>query len=117
MGACLASHNINMSTELLVSRQNRDGGWPYVRGVSWTEPTVYAILALLASGEQDASGRGMAWIRARQRPDGGWPPQSGFDESTWVTALAAPLPRDLLGVPAHQRAIAWLLPIPGRKAS
>lgn len=117
MGACLASQNMNMSTELLVSRQNRDGGWPYVRGVSWTEPTVYAILALLASGEKDASGRGMAWIRARQRPDGGWPPQSGFDESTWVTALVALLPRDLLGVPAHQRAIAWLLHIQGEETS
>ena len=44
-----------MSIELLVSRQNRDGGWPYVRGVSWTEPTVYAMLALLAAGETEAT--------------------------------------------------------------
>jgi hypothetical protein len=117
MRACLASQNFDMSTELLVSRQNRDGGWPYVRGASWTEPTVYAILALLASGEKEASGRGMAWIRARQRQDGGWPPQSGFDESTWVTALAALLPRELLGAAAHQRAIAWLLRAEGEETT
>ena len=35
-----------MLTELLVSKQNRDGGWSYNRGTSWTEPTVYATLAL-----------------------------------------------------------------------
>jgi hypothetical protein len=104
-----------MSTELLVSRQNRDGGWPYVRGVSWTEPTVYAILALLAAGETEASGRGLAWVRSRQRPDGGWPPQAGFDESTWVTALAALLPREALGHIAHTRAIAWLAGLEGQE--
>ena len=36
-----------MSIEILLKKQNRDGGWPYVRGGSWTEPTVYAVLALL----------------------------------------------------------------------
>ena len=107
--------NILMSTELLVSRQNRDGGWPYVRGVSWTEPTVYTILALLAAGETEASGRGLAWLRSRQRPDGGWPPQAGFDESTWVTALVALLPRNSVGDAAHQRAIAWLAGLEGEE--
>jgi len=97
-----------MSIELLVSRQNADGGWSYARGVSWTEPTVYAILALLAYGEQTASARGLAWVRSHQRPDGGWPPQPGFDESAWVTALAALLPLGSLGASAHQRAIGWL---------
>ena len=47
-----------MSIELVVSKQNRDGGWPYVRGTSWTEPTVYAILALLAAGESEAGAAG-----------------------------------------------------------
>jgi squalene cyclase len=106
-----------MSTELLVSKQNRDGGWPYVRGISWTEPTVYAILALLAAGETEATNRGLAWIRARQRPDGGWPPQMGFDESTWVTALVALLPRQALGAGAHQGAIAWLTGLAGEETS
>jgi hypothetical protein len=104
-----------MSIELLVSRQNRDGGWPYVRGISWTEPTVYAILALLAAGETQASARGLAWVRARQRPDGGWPPQAEFEESTWVTALVALLPRQSLGAAAHGRAIVWLAGLEGEE--
>src|SRR4051794_25782495 len=97
-----------MSTALLVSKQNRDGGWPYVRGASWTEPTVYAILALLASGQTEAAQRGLGWLRPRQLPDGGWPPQEGFDESTWVTALVALLPGESLGPAAHAHAIEWL---------
>ena len=45
-----------MSIELLVSKQNRDGGWPYVKGRSWTEPTAYAILALIAGGKNGTGG-------------------------------------------------------------
>ena len=68
--AC-ASRDFTMSIELLVSKQNRDGGWPYVRGTSWTEPTVYAILALLAAGETEAGAprhcTGCARTAARRR--------------------------------------------------
>ena len=106
-----------MSTALLVSSQNPDGGWPYVRGVSWTEPTVYSLMALLAAGESDATRRGLAWLHARQHPDGGWPPQAAFDQSTWVTALVALLPRDRLGAAAHARAIGWLLRSQGRETT
>ena len=67
-----------MPLETLIQRQNSDGGWPYVRGVSWTEPTVYAILALLAAGEDTLAGRGVEWLRSIQRPDGGWPPKGGI---------------------------------------
>jgi len=106
-----------MPIELLVSKQNPDGGWPYVRGTSWTEPSVYAVLALLASGESSAAGRGLDWLRARQLPDGGWPPGSEFDESSWVTALAALLPRERLGPEAHRRAVGWLLRTEGQETS
>src|SRR4051794_22132991 len=112
-----ASPSLFMSTALLVSKQNRDGGWPYVHGASWTEPTVYAILALLAAGETVVANRGLEWVRARQLPDGGWPPQAGFDESTWVTALVALLPREPLGTTAHVRAIGWLLRTEGQETS
>ena len=53
-----------MSIELVLRKQNRDGGWPYARGTSWTEPTVYAILALLAAGEGGPAQRGLEWLRA-----------------------------------------------------
>ena len=90
-----------MTIEILAGKQNRDGGWPYVRGASWTEPTVYAVLALLAAGETEPAGRGLRWILATGRPDGGWPPQAGVDQSTWVTALVALLPPEQLGAAAH----------------
>lgn len=106
-----------MSIERLVKSQNRDGGWPYVRGASWTEPTVYAILALETAGEADAAQRGVRWLSGIQRPDGGWPPQTGIDESTWVTALVAWIPQDLIGQPAHRRAIRWLTGVTGEESS
>ncbi len=106
-----------MSIDLILSKQNRDGGWPYVRGASWTEPTVYAILALLEAGEAAGAQRGLAWLRAKQLPDGGWPPQTGFDESTWVTALVALLPPEQLGEAVHARAIAWLMDTSGQESS
>jgi len=106
-----------MSIELVVSKQNRDGGWPYVRGTSWTEPTVYAILALLAAGEFEPARRGLKWLRSTQLSDGGWAPQSGFDESTWVTALLALLPPEELGAAPHDRSIAWLMGTTGVESS
>jgi Prenyltransferase and squalene oxidase repeat len=106
-----------MSIETLVSKQNRDGGWAYVRGASWTEPTVYAVLALLAAGEAESARRGLNWLRSQQLPDGGWPPQTGFDESTWVTALAALVPREQLGSKAHGRAIEWVMKTCGEEST
>jgi len=108
---------LSMSLETLASKQNPDGGWPYVRGCSWTEPTVYAILALLAGGEHQAANRGLGWLQAAQRPDGGWPPQKGVEESTWVTALAALLPADVLGAKPHARAIHWLVGVSGEETT
>src|SRR5437868_6780621 len=97
-----------MSVEYLLSKQNRDGGWPYARGVSWTEPTAYAVLALLDAGEREGAMRGLRWLRTTQRSDGGWGPQAGVDQSTWVTALAALIPPEHLGEPAHSNAVRWV---------
>ena len=106
-----------MSIEFLVSKQNRDGGWPYVRGRSWTEPTAYAVLALLATDRMEPAWRGLEWIHSAQRPDGGWPPQTGVDESTWVTALVSLLPREHLGPAVHARAIGWILETTGKEST
>jgi len=106
-----------MSIEFVAGRQNQDGGWPYVRGASWTEPTVYAVLALLAAGKGGAAARGIQWLRTNQRADGGWPPRPGIEESTWVTALVALAPRERLGAAAHAGAIAWLIGTEGREST
>jgi hypothetical protein len=104
-----------MSIELLVSRQNPDGGWPYRRGSSWTEPTVYAVAALAAAGRRDAAGRGLRWLEQAQRRDGGWPPQPGVDESSWVTGLVALLPDFPPG--RHAAAIRWLTGMKGHEST
>jgi hypothetical protein len=106
-----------MSASVLLNKQNRDGGWPYVHGASWTEPTVYAVMALQTAGEAAAAQRGLDWLRRRQLPDGGWPPQTGFDESNWVTALAALIPPEQLGIAAHDRAIRWLVGATGEEST
>jgi len=106
-----------MSILQVVSKQNQDGGWPYTRGSSRTEPTAYAILALLAAGEREHARRGLDWLRAAQLPDGGWPPQMGFDQGTWVTSLVALLPPGELGNVAHSRAIGWLLDSCGEEST
>jgi hypothetical protein len=106
-----------MSIENLISKQNPDGGWPYVRGKSWTEPTVYAIMALLGSGEKTAAERGLRWLRNTQRSDGGWAPQAGIDQSNWTTGLAALLPPEALEPRRHAAAIQWLMGTTGRESS
>ena len=106
-----------MPITLLKRKQNPDGGWPYVRGASWTEPTAYAVLALLSAGETEPAARGLRWLRAAQRSDGGFPPQPAVNRSAWVTALAALLPVQHLGLRAHARAIQWLLRASGEEST
>ncbi len=106
-----------MSLDALIRRQNPDGGWPYLRGQSWTEPTVYAVLALLAGGETERAMRGIRSLLAIQRPDGGWPPHTFVSESCWVTALVGLLPPEHLGAGPHDRAIAWLLGVTGEEST
>jgi hypothetical protein len=107
-----------MSPAELIAKQNQDGGWPYHAGSSWTEPTVYALLAAAAAGASRAIvERGLAWLRSQQRRDGGWAPQPGVRESTWVTAAVALLPPEELGEAAHSGALAWLLRTNGQESS
>ena len=104
--------------DTLANHQNPDGGWPYrPGGSSWIEPTVFALLAGYASGDETGRTRGLAWLRSVQRLDGGWSPKPGVEQSTWVTALAALLPPADLGAGAHARAIHWLLGVTGANAT
>jgi len=106
-----------MSIEALIGRQNPDGGWPYSRGGSWTEPTVYAIMGLLSVDESKSVQRGLAWLGSIARRDGGWPPRAGVDMSTWVTALVAILGPRNIGDAPYRRAIHWLLDTIGEESA
>jgi hypothetical protein len=99
------------------ARQNPDGGWAYSQGCSWTEPTVLALLAQLASGDTEACERGFAFVRSLAAADGGWRPQSAVAESTWVTSMAALLPPERLGQDRYERAVRWLLGQTGQESS
>ena len=102
----------------LVAGQNVDGGWPYRNGSSSTEPTVLALLALLAAGELSPAigNRARTWLMGAQRADGGWPPRTNVDLSTWVTSLVLLLPTDMLGR-SRDRGLQWLSSRAGRETS
>jgi len=100
------------------ARQNSDGGWAYSRGCSWAEPTAFVLLAQSAGSPDRASFlNGGKFFASLARQDGGWSPQPGVGESTWVTALAALLPEDLISEQQRRRAIGWLKDKSGRDSS
>jgi hypothetical protein len=108
----------NGALDSIRAAQNPDGGWPYHKGGSWTEPTVYALLAHQA-GRTAAprSAEALAWLGAAQQSDGGWTPRRSVDQSTWVTALVAVLPPETIGAQRHARAVEWLLGQSGMESS
>lgn len=90
-------------------RQNPDGGWAYNKGVSWTEPTALVLLAQTAADRDTQSfQKGLNFLRATERADGGWSPQTAVQESTWVTALVSLLPDDALSAERRSVAVRWL---------
>jgi Prenyltransferase and squalene oxidase repeat len=103
----------------IISLQNHDGGWPYRKASgSWTEPTVFALLAQsVEKGDPRSIERGFNWLRASQRQDGGWPPRPSVAQSTWVTSLVALLHPDGIGHSHHSAAIDWLMGQTGQETS
>ncbi|MBF6330752.1 squalene--hopene cyclase [Nocardia transvalensis] len=78
------SRSIRQAVSWLEEHQNPDGGWGedlrsyrdarwIGRGESTASQTAWALLALLAAGENSpAVERGIGWLVAAQRSDGGW---------------------------------------------
>ena len=88
--------NLQKAYDFLVTSQNADGGWGYKQGgMSFTEPTVFALLALFgptgAAGQDvpqnrfQAVQKGLTWLRALQNADGGWSVTKGDIFSGWTT--------------------------------
>ena len=99
------------------ARQNGDGGWAYSHGCSWTEPTVFVLLAQSAvTPDRDCLVKGMNFLSSIARQDGGFSPQPGVTDSTWVTALVALLPEDAVSVRQRRQAIDWLKSRTGRES-
>ena len=85
--------------------QNADGGWgetcgayddPDTRGLGPSSPsqTAWGALALLAAGDRqsDSLVRGIRWLLARQKADGGWDEThgTGFGRQAHYTATGFP---------------------------
>lgn len=98
--------------------QNRDGGWAYSKGCSWTEPTALVLLAQSVTQiDRPVFEAGLKFLYSTQRGDGGWSPQPAVAESTWVTALAALLPEEAIGAGRLQQALVWLEGQTGKESS
>lgn len=100
--------------------QNADGGWPYgIAGSSWTEPTVFALLAQIALGKEASAAvqRGLRWLETVEAGDGGWRPEAKVQESTWVGALVALLPGSLIPEARRSANLKWLLAQTGQEST
>lgn len=98
--------------------QNRDGGWAYNKGCSWTEPTAFVLLAQSVTGiDRRSFDAGLKFLLSMQREDGGWRPQPNVAESTWVTSLIALFPEEAIGSARLNQAVKWLEGQTGRESS
>jgi len=107
----------------LLDRRGRSGAWGYRgSGVPGVEPTVLAILGLIASGDTSSSAADLAanreaaaWLTTIQREDGSLPASADPSMPGWATPYAVLSWSGLGGFEVHRRrACDWLLGIAGR---
>lgn len=102
--------NLQSALDFLSLSQNPDGGWGYHRdGMSYTEPTVFALLALFnpnigirtSTGDPryNAVQKGLGWLRQGQHTDGGWGVFPADGVSNWMTYPVSWLFNVMLKVP------------------
>ena len=97
---------IQQAAEWIRMVQNSDGGWgetcgsyddPNLRGVGVSTPsqTAWAILGLLAAGDNrsDSVAKGVRWLLERQRSDGSWDETMGEGPSRQAIITGTGFPR------------------------
>ncbi len=85
VGEDMSQPRVRRAVQWLQAHQNADGGWgetclsyvdPSLRGqgASTASQTSWALVGLIAAGEaeSDSARRGVEFLLARERPDGGW---------------------------------------------
>jgi squalene-hopene/tetraprenyl-beta-curcumene cyclase len=97
VGADMSAPWVRRAITFLTERQNADGGWGELadsyadpalagRGPSMPPLTGLVLTGLIDAGEvaSDAVARGIAYLLARQQPDGSWPHED------WLQAIVPP---------------------------
>jgi hypothetical protein len=62
--ALLGVHDVALE-DLIVSRQQRDGGWSSIEATAW-------CCAVLSASREDASDAGLRWLSGQRLQEGGW---------------------------------------------
>ena len=97
---------IQQAAEWIRMVQNPDGGWGETCGsyddlntkgvgVSTPSQTAWAVLGLLAAGDDrsDSVAKGIRWLLTRQRPDGSWDESMGEGRTKQSTITGTGFPR------------------------